>query len=108
MHPHPTGPPGIPPLRLAHPRRTLGSRQFAFDRQIAVMAIVNRTPDSFFDRGATFALDRAVEAAVAAAEAGADWVDIGGVKFAPGPELSGDEEADRVVPVVAALAAESD
>jgi dihydropteroate synthase len=72
------------------------------------MAIVNRTPDSFFDQGATFALDRAVEAAVRAASQGADWVDIGGVPFAPGPALPAADEAARVVPVVAALAEQSD
>lgn len=93
---------------LRSPIRTIGRRTFDFDRQIAVMAIVNRTPDSFFDQGATFALDRAVEAAVKAADAGADWVDIGGVPFAPGPELPASEEADRVVPVVSALASQSD
>ncbi|MUN07191.1 dihydropteroate synthase [Agromyces luteolus] len=68
------------------------------------MAIVNRTPDSFYDRGATFALDRAVEAAHAAVADGADWIDVGGAKFAPGPPIPVEEEADRVVPVVAALA----
>ncbi|WP_353816495.1 dihydropteroate synthase [Agromyces sp. SYSU T00266] len=68
------------------------------------MAIVNRTPDSFYDRGATFAFDRAVEAARAAVADGADWVDVGGAKFAPGPPIPVDEEAERVVPVVAALA----
>jgi dihydropteroate synthase len=101
-------PPGwvVPDLR--DPVRTIGRRTFDFGRRIAVMAIVNRTPDSFHDRGATFALDRAVDAAVAAADAGADWVDIGGVKFAPGPELSAADEIERVVPVVAALAARSD
>ncbi|BDZ48057.1 dihydropteroate synthase [Frondihabitans sucicola] len=96
----------LPALRS--PVRRIGRRTFDFDRQIAVMAIVNRTPDSFFDQGATFALDRAVEAAVAAAGDGADWVDIGGVPFAPGPELPAAEEAARVVPVVAALAQQSD
>ncbi|WIB67649.1 dihydropteroate synthase [Curtobacterium sp. MCBD17_035] len=96
----------LPPLR--HPVRRIGRRTFDFDRRIAVMAIVNRTPDSFHDRGATFALDRAVAAAVAAADEGADWVDVGGVKFAPGPEVPADEEADRVVPVVRALVQASD
>ncbi|MBD8539475.1 dihydropteroate synthase [Frigoribacterium sp. CFBP 8751] len=72
------------------------------------MAIVNRTPDSFFDQGATFALDLAVQAAVDAAAAGADWVDIGGVPFAPGPELSASDELDRVLPVVEALSVRSD
>ena len=66
------------------------------------MGIVNRTPDSFFDQGATFGLDRAVEAALAAAEAGAGWIDIGGVPFSPDTaEVSEAEEIDRVVPVVA-------
>lgn len=66
------------------------------------MAIVNRTPDSFHDRGSTFALERALEAVSAAADAGADWIDVGGVPFAPGPEVSAAEELDRVLPVVAA------
>ena len=85
-------------------RRRIGPREFDFTRQVAVMAIVNRTPDSFYDRGTTFALDAAVEAAHAALAAGADWIDVGGAKFAPGPPIPVDEEAERVVPVVAALA----
>lgn len=72
------------------------------------MAVVNRTPDSFYDRGRTDALEPAVAASVAAAEAGAEWVDIGGVKFAPGPEVPTDEELERVVPVVAAVHAATD
>ncbi|TAJ46764.1 MAG: dihydropteroate synthase [Herbiconiux sp.] len=96
----------LPPIR--RPVRSFGSRQIDFDRRIAVMAIVNRTPDSFFDQGATFALDRAVEAALRAADDGADWVDIGGAKFAPGPEIAAAEELDRVLPVVEAVAARSD
>jgi dihydropteroate synthase len=76
--------------------------------RIAVMAIVNRTPDSFYDQGATFALDKAVAAALAAAEAGADLVDIGGVPFGRGPAVSLQEEIDRVVPVVEGIHAASD
>lgn len=73
------------------------------------MAVVNRTPDSFHDRGRTFALERAVEAAVEAARVGADWVDIGGVPFSPNtPPVSVAEELDRVLPVVAAVTAASD
>ncbi|MBT2502026.1 dihydropteroate synthase [Curtobacterium sp. ISL-83] len=100
--------PGWVVPHLREPVRRIGRRTFDFDHRIAVMAIVNRTPDSFHDKGATFALDRAVEAAVRAADLGADWVDIGGVKFAPGPELSAADEIDRVVPVVRQLAGESD
>ncbi|RFA14783.1 dihydropteroate synthase [Subtercola boreus] len=96
----------LPPI--TEPVRMIGSRRFDFSRQIAVMAIVNRTPDSFYDQGRTFALDQAVAAAVRAGAEGADWVDIGGVPFAPGPELPASEEAARVLPVIEALAASSD
>jgi dihydropteroate synthase len=89
-------------------QRTIGARSFDFDRQVAVMAIVNRTPDSFHDRGATFALDRAVDAAMQAVQDGADWVDVGGVPFGKGPVVSTEEELDRVVPLVEAIAARSD
>lgn len=88
--------------------RIIGSRTFDFDRQVAVMAIINRTPDSFFDKGATFALDRAVDAALAAAADGADWVDIGGVPFGRGDPVSLEEEIERVVPVIEAIHARSD
>lgn len=95
----------LPPLRT--PRRVIGGRAFDFDRQVAVMAVVNRTPDSFFDAGRTFALDRAIEAAMQAADAGADVVDIGGLPFAPGPELSTADELERVIPVIEAVSARS-
>ncbi|MEV6349479.1 dihydropteroate synthase [Actinoplanes sp. NPDC051851] len=82
--------------------RVIGGRTFDFSRRVAVMAIVNRTPDSFHDRGRTFALEKATEAVRAAAADGADWIDIGGVPFAPGPEVTAAEELDRVLPVVEA------
>lgn len=84
--------------------RRIGPREFDFAREVAVMAIVNRTPDSFYDRGRTEALDAAVAAATLAIEQGADWIDVGGAKFAPGPAIPAEEEIERVVPVVAALA----
>jgi dihydropteroate synthase len=86
----------------------IGARSFDFDREVAVMAIVNRTPDSFFDQGSTFALDRAVAAALRAVEDGADWVDVGGVPFGRGPAVSLDEELDRILPLVSAIAAQSE
>ncbi|MEV6304800.1 dihydropteroate synthase [Actinoplanes sp. NPDC051861] len=82
--------------------RVIGGRTYDFSRRVVVMAIVNRTPDSFHDRGRTFALEKATEAVRAAAADGADWIDIGGVPFAPGPEVSAAEELDRVLPVVEA------
>jgi dihydropteroate synthase len=96
----------LPPL--TSPVRTIGARTIDFSRQVAVMAIVNRTPDSFYDGGANFALEDALSASLKAVEDGADWVDIGGVPFSPGDPLPVEEEADRVVPVVAALREASD
>jgi len=99
--------PYLPPLR--EPVRTIGRRRFDFAHEIVVMGIVNRTPDSFFDQGRTYPLDRAVDAALAAAQAGAGWVDIGGVPFSPEtPEVSAADELDRVLPVVTAVAMASD
>ena len=85
--------------------RRIGIRDFDFSHQVAVMAVINRTPDSFYDKGATFALDRAVESALRAGDQGADWVDIGGVPFGRGPAVTTAEEIDRVAPVVAAITA---
>lgn len=101
-----TSPFYAPPL--LHPVHTFGQRTLDFSRQVALMAIINRTPDSFYDGGQTFALEAAVAAAMRAVEDGADWLDIGGVPFSPGPALGATEEADRVVPVIAAIAAQSD
>lgn len=88
----------------AHPVRRIAGRDVDFRRTVAVMAVVNRTPDSFYDRGATFGLDAAVAAGRRAVEQGAAWIDIGGARFGPGPAIPVAEEIDRVVPVVEALA----
>ena len=97
---------GSPPL--ISPVRTIGAHTFDFSRRVAVMAVVNRTPDSFYDRGSTFAFDSAVAAALQAVVDGADIIDIGGAPFAPGPELPVADEISRVVPVIAAVRAASD
>jgi dihydropteroate synthase len=96
----------LPPL--TSPVRTIGDRTFDFSQRVAVMAIINRTPDSFYDAGANFELDNAVAASLRAVDDGADWVDIGGVPFAPGDPLPVEEEAARVVPVIAELRRASD
>jgi len=64
------------------------------------MAIVNRTPDSFYDRGATFAEDAARIAVDTAVAEGADVIDVGGVTASPGAEVDADEEIQRVLPTV--------
>ncbi|HVD28827.1 MAG TPA: dihydropteroate synthase [Mycobacteriales bacterium] len=80
----------------------IGSLELGPDDQV-VMAVVNRTPDSFFDQGA-YLDDAAAMAAVDAAVAeGAAIVDLGGVRAGPGEEVSEDEEVRRVVPFVAAV-----
>jgi len=82
----------------------LGRRTIAAD-ELLVMAIINRTPDSFFDAGATFGEDAAMDAVRRAVDDGADLVDIGGVKAGVGPEVTEDEEIRRVVPFVARVRA---
>ncbi|MBW8804766.1 MAG: dihydropteroate synthase [Catenulisporales bacterium] len=84
-------PPG--PLRL-------GPYEYG-PHQRLVMAIVNRTPDSFYDRGATFTDAAALDRVETALEEGADLIDIGGVKAGPGDVVDSAEELRRVVPFVA-------
>ena len=64
------------------------------------MAIVNRTPDSFYDRGATFDDGAAKAAAHRAIADGADVIDVGGVKAGPGQTVDADTEVARVVPFI--------
>ncbi|MFD8559415.1 dihydropteroate synthase [Streptosporangium canum] len=71
--------------------------------EFAIMAVVNRTPDSFFDRGRTYGFAAALEAVDAAVDGGADIVDIGGVKAGPGDEVDPAEEIRRVADLVAAV-----
>lgn len=78
----------------------LGKREFG-PHEPVIMAIVNRTPDSFYDRGATFADDAALARVERAVAEGAAVVDIGGVKAGPGEEVTAGEEARRTVGFVA-------
>ena len=80
----------------------LGAREFA-PEDLAVMAVVNRTPDSFFDQGAYVADDAAMAAVDRAVEQGAEIVDLGGVKAGPGEPVDADEEIRRVAGLVAAV-----
>ena len=83
----------------------LGGRTFG-PGEYALMAIVNRTPDSFYDRGATFAPDAALRAVEQAVAEGADIIDIGGVKAGPGDTVDPAEEIRRTVSTIAAVRAE--
>ncbi|MFI9426152.1 dihydropteroate synthase [Streptomyces achromogenes] len=78
----------------------LGKREFG-PHEPVIMAIVNRTPDSFYDQGATFRDEPALARVEQAVAEGAAIVDIGGVKAGPGEEVSAEEEARRTVGFVA-------
>ncbi|MFJ6903915.1 dihydropteroate synthase [Streptomyces griseoluteus] len=78
----------------------LGKREFG-PHEPVIMAIVNRTPDSFYDRGATFADDAALARVERAVAEGAAIVDIGGVKAGPGEEVTAEEEVRRTAGFVA-------
>ena len=82
----------------------LGRRQFADDATL-MMAIVNRTPDSFYDKGATWAEDKAFDRVAEVVGQGAEIVDIGGIKAAPGEFVDEEEEQRRVVSFVARVRA---
>jgi dihydropteroate synthase len=73
--------------------------------RVAVMGILNVTPDSFSDGGLFIARDAAVAQALRMVEEGADLIDIGGESTRPGaPAVGVQEELDRVIPVIEAVA----
>jgi dihydropteroate synthase len=80
----------------------LGRRTFG-DDELLVMAIVNRTPDSFYDRGATWGEAEALDRVDAVVAEGAHLVDVGGVKAAPGDEVDVAEEVRRTAGFVATV-----
>ena len=69
------------------------------------MAVINRTPDSFYDQGDTYQFSAALRSVSRAIAAGADIVDIGGVKAGPGDNVDTAEEIRRVAGLVAAVRA---
>jgi dihydropteroate synthase len=88
-------------LRLAH-------RSVALDGTPCMMGIVNVTPDSFYDRGATTTPEAAVARGLELVRAGAGIIDVGGMTAQPGRVLTEGEEIARIEGVVAALRARLD
>jgi dihydropteroate synthase len=84
-------------------RLALGDRTYDVTTRALVMGILNRTPDSFYDRGATWDFDEFLRRAEQIVVDGADILDVGGVKAGPGPHVTEQEELDRVIPAVEAL-----
>jgi dihydropteroate synthase len=82
---------------------TLGDRRYDLTSRALVMGILNRTPDSFYDRGAYWDTERFLARAGELVSDGADLLDVGGVKAGPGQEVGEAEELDRVVPAIDAL-----
>ncbi len=78
----------------------LGRHTFGPDETV-MMAIVNRTRDSFYDRGATFDDGPARERVHRVVHEGAEMVDIGGVRAGYGEQVDAVEEIRRVAPLVA-------
>jgi dihydropteroate synthase len=86
----------------------LGELSYNLSTRSLVMGILNRTPDSFYDRGEYFDFDAFLARAESLVREGADVLDVGGVKAGPGADVTLDEELDRVVPAIEALSCRFD
>jgi dihydropteroate synthase len=87
---------------------SLGPHPFDVTHRALVMGILNRTPDSFYDRGSYYDFEAFLAKADQLVADGADFLDVGGVKAGPGEEVTEAEELDRVVPAVEAMRARFD
>ncbi|MDP1794546.1 MAG: dihydropteroate synthase, partial [Acidimicrobiales bacterium] len=86
----------------------LGDTPVDITDRCLVMGILNRTPDSFYDKGEFWNFDAFLRLAEQHVTSGADILDVGGVKAGPGPEVTEHEELDRVLPAIEALVARFD
>jgi len=93
-------------LKTKHSELALDCGGRALDlSRTAIMGILNVTPDSFSDGGIFLTRDAAVAHALAMVEEGADLIDVGGESTRPGAQaVSVQEELDRVIPVIEAIA----
>jgi dihydropteroate synthase len=92
----------------AHDLALPDGRVLPLGQRAQVMGIVNVTPDSFSDGGRYLDPDAAVEHGLRLADDGADLLDVGGESTRPGAApVSPGDEAERVLPVVEALAAKA-
>ncbi len=86
----------------------IGSREFDTENGVYVMGILNVTPDSFSDGGRWLERAAALRQAAKMAAEGAAIIDIGGESTRPGHRPVGaEEEAARVLPVIAAVKRET-
>jgi dihydropteroate synthase len=94
--------PSILPCQADRVTLTLGPRTVQ-PGDFAVMAILNRTPDSFYDGGRNLELAAALDSVQRSVDEGADIVDIGGVRAGYGPVVDAGEEIERVLPLVSVV-----
>lgn len=113
--PAPPGPPSVSasvasavPVEVRPSELWLGDHRFDIRHRAVVMGILNRTPDSFYDRGSYWSFDDFLDKADGLVAQGADFLDVGGVKAGPGEHVGEQEELDRVVPAIEALRARFD
>ncbi len=89
---------------LEWPKGRLG-----FSTGCLVMGILNVTADSFSDGGQFLDIDRAVERGLQMVKEGAAIIDIGAESTRPGSQpISAEEQINRAIPVIQALAAKTD
>ena len=86
----------------------LGGRCYDVTTRALVMGIINRTPDSFYDHGATWEWDAFWARAEEIVAEGADIVDVGAVKAGVGPAVGEAEEMERLLPAVEGLVSRFD
>ena len=87
----------------------IGGKEFDTENNTYIMGILNVTPDSFSDGGKYNNMDAALRHAEQMIQEGADILDVGGESTRPGHmQITDEEEAERVVPVIRALKKEFD
>jgi dihydropteroate synthase len=92
-------------VEVQHKTIHCGPYSLDYGKKTLIMGILNVTPDSFSDGGNYDHVDRAVQHAIEMVKNGADIIDIGGESTRPGhAPIPEEEELNRVVPVVRAIA----
>lgn len=105
---HTAGAGGIFYPELVAPTRSIGNRTFDFSRQVVVIAVVETFPASSEIPQEHAPPANELEACERAIAAEAQWIEIRGIPFGPWPDVSGNEEMARLVPVIRACRQRTD
>ncbi len=81
----------------------IGGKTYDLENRSLIAGILNRTKDSFYDKGAFYDFDKFLIHADSLVKDGADILDIGGVKAGSGSPISEAEELERVIPAVESI-----